>query len=69
MSSDNYSIGHKSIPPNFLLEIRVIIKIESTKSEHFFTKIQEVVSGMNSCIGQGSSSTYKVVSLSNKRSF
>ena len=105
-----YSVGHKSIPPNFLMEIRVIIKIEtnpcypricetfqqewekkrdffpilkidgfqkcqffkSTNFEHFFTKISgngPWVSKRNRSLGQGCSSTYMVVRLSNKRSF
>ena len=43
---------------------------KSTNSQHFFTKISENgpwVSRRNSCIGQGCSSTYMVVRLSNKR--
>ena len=45
---------------------------KSIISEHFFTKISgngPWVTRRNSCIGQGCSSTYKVVRLSNKRSF
>ena len=100
-------------PPNFLLEIRVIIRIESnpwypriyetfeqewgkknsnffefwilefccfkksqffksTNSEHFFTKISgngPWITRKKSWIGQGCSSSYMVVRLSNKRSF
>ena len=43
---------------------------KSTNSEYFFTKISwngPLVSRRNSCIGQGCSSTYMVVGLSNKR--
>ena len=43
---------------------------KSTNSEHFFTKISgngPWVSRRYSCIGQGCSSTYMVVRLSNKR--
>ena len=48
----------------------LLFQNKSTNSEYFFTKISENgpwVSRRNSCIGQGCSSTYMVVRLSNKR--